>query len=290
MDWLRCIFVVAVAFSVPKIAFADLPLTVEDLIVDKGTFKLEISLSYANSDIKSLLAGEPIIIQTGDASFVTVPTRFGELKGNADAIVTTFGLHYGVGRSSEVYMRTSFLYKSIRSSGFSGSHKSNESGLVDSWLGLNYQFLEDSNTPALIGFAEGVLNDNYQDGNSFGKSWMLGLTSYRAIDPVVLSITTAYKWSQKFSDGVQPGNYFLISPSVAFAVNDQVTLISGIQWLNRQADRYDDTIQGFRQTRTDVTIGLGYGVSKGNILNFSFKANASGNHGADLRINWVYTI
>ncbi len=80
----------------------------------------------------------------------------------------------------------------------------------------------------------------------------------------------------------------LLTPSVAFAVNDRVTLTTGFQWMNRQADRYDDKPQGFRRTSTDVTLGLGYGVSKGNTLNFSFKANVSGQNGADLRLNWLY--
>lgn len=190
-----------------------------------------------------------------------------------------------------MYTRTSHLYRSIRSSDLSGTNRDNESRFVDAWAGLNYQFSQDDKTPALLGFIEGALYEKHQQSSASGKSWTLGMTTYRAIDPVVLSLTSSYQWNQQRDDGgvrFQPGNYLLLSPSVAFAVNDRVTLTTGFQWMNRQADRYDNQPQGFRQTSTDLTLGLGYGVSKGNTLNFSFKANASGQSRADLRLNWLY--
>ncbi|MGB3621238.1 MAG: hypothetical protein WBA20_07830 [Ketobacter sp.] len=212
-------------------------------------------------------------------------------KGNTDVLVATLGVRYGVTRDAEVYTRASYLYRSTRSSDLSGINNDSENRFVDSWLGLNYQFSQDNNTPALLGFIEGALYEKHQKSGSSGKSWSLGMTTYRAIDPVVLSVTTAFQWNQKRNDGdvsFQPGSYFLLTPSVAFAVNDRVTLTTGFQWMNSQTDRYDDKPQGFRRTSTDVTLGLGYGVARGNTLNFSFKANASGQSGADLRLNWLY--
>lgn len=258
---------------------------------DKGKIKLDTSLSYANSDRQKLLTDEPVVIQTGETSFITLPTKFGEFNGNTDVLVATLGVRCGVTRDAEVYTRASYLYRSTRSSDLSGINNDSENRFVDSWLGLNYQFSQDNNTPALLGFIEGALYEKHQKSGSSGKSWSLGMTTYRAIDPVVLSVTTAFQWNQKRNDGdvsFQPGSYFLLTPSVAFAVNDRVTLTTGFQWMNSQTDRYDDKPQGFRRTSTDVTLGLGYGVARGNTLNFSFKANASGQSGADLRLNWLY--
>jgi len=68
-----------------------------------------------------------------------------------------------------------------------------------------------------------------------------------------------------------------------------VTLSTGLQWTNRQADRVDGAEQGFRRTSTELLLGVGYGITKGNTLNFTFKANASGRNGADLRFNWLRT-
>lgn len=52
----------------------DLPLTVEDLITDKGKFKLDLSFAYANSEEQGVSTGAPVLVQTGASSFVAVPT------------------------------------------------------------------------------------------------------------------------------------------------------------------------------------------------------------------------
>lgn len=71
---------VSLLVAMPVMAQADLPLTVEDLITDKGKLKLDMSLTYANSDRRGVATGEPITIQTGPTSFVTLPTAIGELQ------------------------------------------------------------------------------------------------------------------------------------------------------------------------------------------------------------------
>ncbi len=38
-----------------------------------------------------------------------------------------------------------------------------------------------------------------------------------------------------------------------------------------------------------LILGAGYGFDKGNTLNATFKANASGDNGAEFRVNWLYT-
>ena len=291
MESLRYICAACLLFIISPFATADLPLTVEDLITEKGKIKLDSSVSYSNTERKDFMTDDPIIIQTGETSFITLPTRFGEFKGNTDVLVGTLGVRYGVTRSAESYVRASYLYRSTRFGNFSGIDNDSESRLADAWIGFNYQFSSDNDTPALLGFIEGAIYEKQQRSSSSGKSWMLGITAYRAIDPVVLSVISSFQWNRKRDDGdvsFQPGSYFLITPSVAFAANDRITLTTGIQWMSRQANRYDDEPQGFRRTSTDVTLGLGYGVSKGNTLNFSFKANASGQSGVDLRLNWLY--
>ena len=74
----------------------DLPLTVEDLITDKGKIKLDVSFAYANRDRQGVSTTNPVLIQTGASSFVTIPATVGESTGNSDSYVPTLGLRYGL--------------------------------------------------------------------------------------------------------------------------------------------------------------------------------------------------
>jgi hypothetical protein len=272
--------------------FADLPLTVEDLITDKGKVKLDLSLAYANADRSGVSTGEPIIVQTGPTSFVTLPTLVGESIGNSDTVVATLGMRYGLTALAEVYARISGLSSNHRSSGVGGTASNSESGFADVWAGVNYQFRKDDDGPALLGFGEIALREKHRRSSASFKSAMLGVTAYKAIDPIVFSLTAAYRFNQTRRNGLQgyqPGNLLLLNPSVGFAVNDRVTLTTGVQWTRRQADRFDGQSQGIDRTVTDLLLGVGYGFAKGNTLNTALKVNASGRSGSELRANWLYT-
>lgn len=283
---------VALCAVLPSLAFADLPLTVENLITDKGKFKLDVTMVYANSDRQGTSTADPIDIQTGPTTFVSLPTRIGESQGNSDTLVGTLGMRYGLTGKAEIYGRASYLSNSTRTTDLIGTRSTSENRFADAWAGVNYQFKNDDDTPALLGFAEVALREKHREGSASFKSWMLGVTTYKAIDPVVLSLTAGYRFNQGRRDGnaqYQPGNLLLLNPSIAFAVNDRVTLTTGVQWTNRQADQFNGITQGFRRTSTDLLLGAGYGISKGSTLNFTFKANASGQNGAVLRLNWLHT-
>lgn len=273
-------------------AFADLPLTIEDLITDKGKVKLDLSFAYANVDRQGVSTGAPIVVQIGPASFVTIPTAIGTSVGNSDTFVGTFGLRYGLTARTEIYARASGLTSSQRVSGLSGTSSSSETRFADAWAGVNVQFKKDDDTPALLGFAELALDEKHRHDTASFRSAMLGVTTYHAIDPVVLSLTAGYRINRSRKDGGQdyrPGNLLLLNPSVGFAVNDRVTLTTGLQWTRRQADRIDGSPQGIARTATDLILGAGYGFDRGNTLNATFKANTSGDNGAEFRMNWLYT-
>ncbi|MFZ1181104.1 MAG: hypothetical protein WAN92_06250 [Herbaspirillum sp.] len=99
---MRVIFGALLA-SLPHPAWADLPLTVEDLITDKGKLKLEASISYANADRQGISTDDPLTIQTGPTSFITLPTRIGESISNSDTTVATLDLRYGLTARAEIY-------------------------------------------------------------------------------------------------------------------------------------------------------------------------------------------
>ncbi len=284
-------FAVAIC-AVPKLAWCNLPLTVEGLITDKGKIKLDFSAAYANVDRQGVATGEPVTVQTGSTSFVTLPTIIGERVGNSDTVVATVGLRYGLSNKTEVYSRLTALSSSQRSSGVMGNSHIRESGFTNAWLGLNTELKPDDKTPAVLAFAEIALREQHRYSSADMKSALFGVTIYKAIDPVVFSLTSAYRFNQSRQDGGQnykPGNLLLINPGVAFAVNDRVTLTTGVQWTRRQTDRFDGQSNGLSRTATDLLLGVGYGFAKGNMLNTTLKVNASGRAGAEVRMNWMYT-
>jgi hypothetical protein len=160
----------SILFFISLPVLADLPLTIEDLITDKG--KLDLSLSYANSERDGLETAEPITVQTGATSFVTLPTKIGELKANADVLIANMGVRYGLTVDAKFYTRVSYLYSDNRSSGLHGTYNETTNKFIDSWLGLNYQFSQDHETPALLGFIEVALYEKHQNENSSGKSML----------------------------------------------------------------------------------------------------------------------
>ena len=164
------------------------------------------------------------------------------------------------------------------------------------WLGFNYQFSEDDDTPAVLGYIEGALLEKYKDNTFSAKSWVVGLTTYRALDPIVLTLSIAYGFNQpikiiidKDLQDYKPGNYFLLSPSVGFAVNDSITLTTGFSWFNNWADEINNTITNIRTTSTSLNLGLGYSLSEDIAINITLNTNISGQNKADLKISWAYS-
>ncbi len=242
--------------------------------------KLGMSLTYANSEWNGVTA-----VPTGSESFVIVPT-----ESNSDILISTLSLRYGLIDKAEVYGRGSYLHKNARNS-LDRISSVTDSRFIDAWMGVNYQFKEDDNIPALLGFAEAALWEKHRKSSSSLQSWMIGITTYKAIDPIVFSFTTGYRFNQQRKDGSQdykPGNFLLLNPSVAFAVNDRVTLTTGLQWMVRQRTVIDNK-KGFRRTNTDLQLGVSYGFSAVDIFNVTFNANASGRNGSVLRFNWLHT-
>ncbi|MCG3354784.1 meta-pathway of phenol degradation family protein, partial [Neisseria meningitidis] len=92
--------------------------------------------------------------------------------------------------------------------------------------GISHTFLKDDKNPALIGFLESTVYEKSRNKASSGKSWLIGATTYKAIDPVVLSLTAAYRinGSKTLSSNTKykAGNYWMLNPNISFAANDRI--------------------------------------------------------------------
>jgi periplasmic protein len=277
---------------IPSIVYADLPLSLEDILTDKGKLKLEASVSYINGESNHSELSSPIYIQTGTANFIAVPTEVRERNQNSDMVVGTLGLRYGLTGNTDIYGSGSYLWREDRQ--FDGeSRKTRDDSLSDISLGISHTFLKDEKNPALIGFIEGTVYEKSHGKVSSGKSWLIGATTYKSIDPIVLSLTAAYRFngSKTLLDGVKyrEGNYWFINPSVAFAANDRISLIGGIQWLSKQPDQFDGKKESIRTSSTYAHLGTGIGFTKATSMNISARFGISGQSSSELKLGVQHT-
>ena len=275
--------------------FADLPLTIDDLLTKHNQFRLSLNLGYDNVDRDNNNA-QFVSVQTGDHAFMMLPAVVGERQRNSDIFTLTLGGRYGVTSETELYSRLTATAENTRilSDINTNSHTSEQlSQLV---FGVNHQFSEDNDSPALLLFGELVLAENTAiEGAEYVhfKTGQIGFTTYRSIDPLVLSLTAGYQHSwRRETDGeqVNPGDLLFINPSVGFAVNSQVTLTGGVEFKFRGRDRIDGRGSGIRTSQTDLELGLGYASSEKLTINLTVSNDISGNTGAQANMGLIYKL
>jgi hypothetical protein len=267
-----------------------LPLAVENLITGRGITLLDLSISYSNIERSSVAFGDPLIIQAGPTSFITLPSAVGSREINNDTMVATAGLRHGITSRTEVYIRGSALHTSNRGTLLGQRFSGTESRFADAWFGASHQFADDERGPAVIGFLEVAAVERLRISTHSFRSGLLGFTVYKALDPVVLAGSVAFHYAAPRNDGpnrYNPGDILTIRPSVGFAANERINLTFGFQCMRSTSSRIDGHHTSFNHTSTDIILGAGYGLSGKSSFNFTIQANASGHNGADLRLNWL---
>ena len=272
-------------------AAAEMPLSLEELLTDKGKLRLETSLNYTNTENEQTRLVAPIYIQTGVNSYIAIPTSLQRGSRNSDIIVGTAGLRYGITGKTEIYGNASYLWRSDRTFADT-AHSSRNKNFSDLSAGISHTFMHDGKNPALIGFAEATLYEKSYGKASSGKSWLLGATTYKAIDPVVLSLTGAVRTNRRKNTdagSLKTGSYLMLNPSVSFAANDRISLSGGVQWIFRQADRLNGAKISARNTATYAALGAGLGINKQTSLSANVRFNVSGSSSATLRLGMQHT-
>ncbi len=266
-----------------------MPLVLEELISNRGKVKINASINYLNSDQRGVSTAPPIVVQAGPNSYVYVQRQIGDRIENSDSFVGTLGVRYGLTSNTEIYLRGSGYTTRRRGFDVNGSRDDKASSFTSAWVGASYQFKKDDSTPALIGTIEVPISEKHLYSSSSFKSVTVGGTAYKSLDPIVLMASSGIRLSGTRNDGAErfkPGTFIYMSPSVGFAVNDRVTLITGVQWARQGADKRDGWDQSFDQTVTSLLLGVGFGIDKENTLNTTLKMNASRGGGADFQLSW----
>jgi len=290
---LRKISAIFVSLFIAKPCWSDLPLTIEDLLTEKNEFRVEFGINYANADGKNVNTRFDSV-QVGSGNFILLPVDVSNQHQNSDVFALTLGARYGITAKTEMYSRLTALAEDIRTQAGTEIDNSSSQRWHEFVLGVNHQFSEENETLALLGFAEISAIENTDTNKSnfiYGKSGQIGLTTYRSIDPIVLSLTAGYRYAgSRHVDGqqVDPGDLLFINPSLGFAINNKVTVSGGALFRFRGKDKVAGDNSGMRTSQTDLGFGLGYAVSKDVTLHFNVLADISGDTGSQTGFNLIY--
>ncbi|WP_141401706.1 hypothetical protein [Rhizobium sp. UGM030330-04] len=260
-------------------------MSIDDLVTHKSKTKINASVVYSNSNRSGFLTKRGFIVGTN--------------KVGQDVFINTVSFHYGLTKKIEVHGRGSFLYSSVRVRSRDTIVEKTETSVTnigrfgDSWLGVNYRLKEDDATPGIILSTEAALWERFGTNVVFLKSFTVGMTAYKAIDPIIFSCDAGYQISLRRNNGehdVRPGGLLWVSPSVSFVANNRVTLATGFRWSGRGADRhYGNKQPEVYQTQTDLQLGVGYNFSKDTALNVRLMGTLSGGGSSQIGFSWVHT-
>ena len=285
-----------IALSIlPTAALAELPLTIEELLTAQNRWRGELGINYANAEAQGVSAGQAVAMQVSPTQFVAIPTQVGTSRFNTDTLIVSPGLRYGITANTEAYGRATWFNSSTRTQDLNGMGSQSTSRFDSLWLGINHKLVEEGKSPAVLGFLEIAAAEKSQLPTASdtrmvsGKSALIGATTYRVFDPIVLALTAAYHLNAPRTIGGQsyrPGNYLMLNPTMSFAVNNDISLSAGIQWRNVRSDRIDGADLGLLRTSTDLSLGLALQWDERSTLNFSSTANLSGRGGAGFGLTW----
>ncbi|PYG53422.1 hypothetical protein SAMN02744784_04234 [Stenotrophomonas sp. CC120223-11] len=207
---------------------------------------------------------------------------------NQDMVSTQIGIRHGITPKTEIFGRTTASHLYRRSTAEKSERRTKFNNLT---LGINYSFLPEAKTPALLGYVEVEAMGN--EGSTgrvnvvYGKTWRIGLTTYRSFDPVVLSLSAGYNHAQRrnyFHSGnhvvFDPGDGFYIQPSLSFSINNKISVSSGFQVIYSGKNKVDSEPTGIAFTRTNATMGVGFALDKKTTIFGNLSANVSGDEGS----------
>ena len=261
-------------------AQADLPLSLEGIAPEQNGFKFGLSLSHYNQSSTTYESGAPVFFHTPQNTVIEIPGSIEAGRHNGDMLYANASLQYGISGQTELYASLGGYWQQQRSRYRDGENTQSRSELANLTVGVNHVFLNDGKNPALIGVLETSAVEKIRGKNVHGRSWYVGINSYKAIDPVVFSFSGGYRFNFNNSTGRKPGNYWLLRPGVSFAANDRTTFSAHLKWTGRHAGRTDGKRHGTFESDTHAILGAGYAFSKQTSISADVQWHLSGEDGS----------
>lgn len=272
----------------------DLPLTVENVIAEQGGFRVETTLEYVSIETRDSDTAFRTL-SLGSRRFVSVPVAVDSGREITDTVIGSTNLTYGVTGDLEFRAEVSGLVEQSRRTTVVGDTQTESDARFNEFqIGVNYRFSRDAETPALLGFADiSLVENNVTSARelSYARSGTLGLTTYRTIDPIVLTLTGGYRFAASRDVGdqrVDPGDVAYVNPRIAFAVNEPVTLTGGARVRWQDATTIDGETQGIDDTDIRLQAGVSYKATDAWTLRLRTEAGAGGDTEAEVGLTSIY--
>lgn len=272
--------IIAILAILSCAAQADLPLSLEGIAPEQNRFKFGLSLSHYNQSSTSYESGASSFFHTPQNTVIEIPGSVEAGRHNGDMLYGSASLQYGITDRTELYASLGGYWQSQRSRYRDGEHTQSTSELANLTIGVNHVFLNDGKNPAIIGVLETSAVEKIRGKNVYGRSWYVGVNSYKAIDPVVFSFSGGYRFNASNDTGRTPGNYWLLRPGVSFAANDRTSFSAHLKWTGRHADRIDGVRRGTFESDTHAILGVGYAFSKQTSISADLQWHLSGDDGS----------
>jgi len=253
--------------------WADLPLMVEDLITPEKSLRLELGVSYTNLN-----------------------RDYGYERHNRDGLFSQLGIRYGVLPGTE-------LYGKLMGGGSQLRRRVLDTTSNSGWqlrghsvkLGINRRFSPDTDTPALLGFLEVLAVENVSESGApkivHAKTWRAGLTTYRSIDPVVLSLTAGYRYAgpRRIPEQgtVDPSDHLFLAPSLSFAINDAISVSGGLAFSLQGKSTEAGSLP---MTQTGLTLGISHAISQRLTMHTAVYTDISGGGGSQVNAHFTYDL
>ena len=131
--------------------YADVPLTIEELLTAYQRWRIDTAFNYSVATNKNILS-ENGFLQIGDNAFpVVVPVTEKTTRQNLRA---TLGLRYGLASKTELSLKGSAFRTWTRTTTKGVSTEKRDFRFSDLWLGVNHRFKKEGKYPAILSFLE----------------------------------------------------------------------------------------------------------------------------------------
>lgn len=247
------------------VAFAQLPLSIEQLMVRQATWQSVLSLQQSVSGV-----GHPSLLQTFDA------------QSSA-----SFALRYGLSDRIELNLQLARNQQRQRNLQFGEAQPALQKNSRNRLhLGVNWLVHEEDHWPAmLLELRSAAFGRKGGDDDAISFS----MTTYKSLDPVVLSLTLGadVPTNTGRTDQGKRSLRWRAQPRLNVALNPKVSLLAGFSFVYRES--FAQSQSGLNvpsQQRIALDLGFGYALSRSTTIFVNAQSAADAGQSA-LSLQWL---